>query len=145
MDMDLREQLLHAIHIAINAHGKQLDSNGQPYIGHCFRVMSAGQTLEEKIVGVLHDVLEDTELTVANLIIEGFSEEVVDAVHTLTKLENEDYNHYLKRVKRNDLAVRVKLNDLTDNMDLRRLETLTDEDVIRMRKYLDAYNQLTNK
>ncbi len=142
--MDLREQLLHAIHIAINAHGKQLDSNGQPYIGHCFRVMNAGQTLEEKIVGVLHDLLEETELTIIDLSTEGFSEEIIDAVHTLTKLENEEYDHYMGRVKRNDLAVRVKLNDLTDNMDLTRLKVLTDDDVVRMRKYLDAYIQLTD-
>ncbi len=107
--------------------------------------MNAGNTLEEKIVGVLHDVLEDTELTIANILIEGFSEEVVEAVHTLTKLENESYDHYLKRVKRNALAKRVKLNDLIDNMDLTRLESLTDDDVFRMRKYLDAYNELANK
>ncbi len=142
--MDLREQLLLAMHIAVNAHGKQLDRNGQPYIGHCFRVMNAGHTLEEKIVGVLHDVLEDTGLTIINLTTNGFSEEIIDAVHTLTKLENEDYNHYMSRVMRNDLAMRVKLNDLTDNMDLRRLKAITDDDVMRMRKYLDAYNQLTD-
>ena len=143
--MDLRAQLSHAIHIAINAHGKQMDRFGQPYIGHCFRVMNAGDTLEEKIVGVLHDVLEDTKLTVADLCFEGFSEVVIDAVHTLTKIENEDYNHYLNRVVQNDLATRVKLNDLTDNMDLRRLKVLSDDDVERMQKYLDAYNKLTNK
>ncbi len=143
--MDLREQLLHAMHLAINAHGKQLDKNGQPYIGHCFRVMSAGQTLEEKIVGVLHDILEDTKMSIIDLSAEGFSEHVIDAVHTLTKLENEDYDHYIGRVERNDLAIRVKLNDLTDNMDLRRLKFLTDDDVARMRKYLAAYNQLTSK
>ena len=142
--MDLKEQLLHAMYVAINAHGKQLDRNGLPYIGHCFRVMNAGQTIEEKIVGALHDVLEDTELSITNLSLEGFSENVIDAVHTLSKLENEDYDHYIRRVIRNDLAIRVKLNDLTDNMDLRRLETFTDDDVIRMRKYIDAYNQLTN-
>lgn len=143
--MDLRQQLTHAINIAISAHGKQKDRNGQPYIGHCFRVMNAGQTLEEKIVGVLHDVLEDTKLTVADLFFEGFSEVIVDAVHSLTKIENEDYNHYLNRVMQNDLATRVKLNDLTDNMDLRRLEVLSDDDVERMQKYLDAYNKLTDK
>lgn len=143
--MDLKQQLLHAMYIAVSAHGAQKDRNGQPYIGHCFRVMNAGQTVEEKIVGVLHDVIEDTDLTIRSLLIEGFSQEVVDAVHTLTKLDNEDYNHYLKRVKKCDLAIRVKLNDLTDNMDLRRLETLTDNDVLRMRKYIDAYNQLTNE
>ena len=143
--MDLREQLIHAIHIAIDAHGKQKDRVGQPYIGHCFRVMSAGHTLEEKIAGVLHDILEDTKWTIAALFFEGFSEEVVDAVHTLTKLENEDYNHYLERVMKNNLALRVKLNDLTDNMDLRRLKVLSDDDVERMRKYLDAYKKLTDK
>lgn len=143
--MDLKEQLVHAIHIAIRAHGEQKDRNGQPYIGHCFRVMNAGQTIEEKIVGVLHDVLEDTELTIGDLLMEGFSEEVVNAVHALTKLYNESYHHYLKRVKRDNVAIRVKLNDLTDNMDLRRLETLEEEDIFRMRKYLNAYNKLTNK
>lgn len=142
--MDLREQLLRAMNIAITAHGAQLDRYGQLYIGHCFRVMNAGQTIEEKIVGVLHDVIEDTGLTITDLLIEDFSEEVIDAVHTLTKLENEDYDHYIRRVMRSDLAIRVKLNDLTDNMDLRRLKVLTDDDVLRMRRYLEAYNQLTD-
>ena len=70
---------------------------------------------------------------------------MIDAVHALTKLENEDYDHYLRRVMRNNLATRVKLNDLTDNMDIRRLKIITDDDVARMRKYLNAYNQLTDK
>ena len=143
--MDLREQLTHAINIAIKAHGNQMDRNGQLYIGHPFRVMNAGQTLEEKVVGVLHDVVEDTHLNLMDLSADGFSEEIIDAVHALSKLENEDYNHYLGRVMRNDLATRVKLNDLTDNMDLRRLKSITDEDVTRLRKYLDAYIQLTDK
>ena len=143
--MNLREQLSHAINIAIKAHGNQVDSNGQPYIGHPFRVMAAGQTLEEKIVGALHDLVEDTHIRLMDLSKEGFSEEVIDAVHALTKLENEDYEHYLRRVMRNNLATRVKLNDLTDNMDIRRLKIITDDDVARMRKYLNAYNQLTDK
>lgn len=143
--MNLKEQLKHAMYIAIDAHRKQLDKNEQPYIGHLFRVMNAGQTIEEKIVGALHDIIEDTQITLCMLSKEGFSEEIIDAVHTLTKLDNEDYDHYLDRVKKNDLALRVKLNDLTDNMDLRRLTEMTDDDVTRMRKYLNAYNQLTNK
>ncbi len=96
-------------------------------------------------MGALHDVIEDTQITLCMLSKEGFSEEIIDAVHTLSKLDNEDYDHYLDRVKKNDLALRVKLNDLTDNMDLRRLTEMTDDDVTRMRKYLNAYNQLTNK
>ncbi len=143
--MDLREQLTHAIKLAIKAHGHQVDRTGQPYIGHPFRVMTAGHTLEEKIVGALHDLVEDTHIRLMDLSKEGFSEEVIDAVHALTKLENEDYDHYLRRVMRNNLATRVKLNDLTDNMDIRRLKIITDDDVARMRKYLNAYNQLTDK
>lgn len=143
--MDLREQLTHAIKLAIKAHGHQVDRTGQPYIGHPFRVMAAGHTLEEKIVGALHDLVEDTHLNLMDISMEGFSEEVIDAVHALTKLENEDYDHYINRVKRNNLATRVKLNDLTDNMDIRRLKIITDDDVARMRKYLNAYNQLTDK
>ena len=143
--MDLKEQLKRAMYIAIKAHEKQLDRNNQPYIGHPLRVMEAGKTSEEKIVGVLHDLIEDTKITLTNLSNEGFSDNIIDAVHALSKLDNEKYDHYIQRVQKNDLAVRVKLNDLTDNMDLRRLEELTDEDVTRMRKYLNAYNQLTNK
>lgn len=142
--MNLREQLSHAIQIAIEVHEKQKDRYGQPYIGHLFRVMAAGQTLEEKIVGVLHDVVEDTHLTLIDLSKKGFSEEIIDAIHALSKLENEDYEHYIRRLTRSDLAIKVKLNDLTDNMDLRRLKELKDEDVVRMRKYLHAYNMLTS-
>lgn len=143
--MNLEEQLRNAVFIAINAHNKQLDRNGQPYICHPFRVMEAGQTIEEKIVGVLHDVIEDTPLTLTDLSAKGFSEEIIDAVHALSKLEQESYDHYIGRIKRNNLAVRVKLNDLTDNMDLRRLNELSDNDIERIRKYLKAYNELINR
>ena len=143
--MNLEEQLRNAVFISIKAHNKQLDRNGQPYICHPFRVMEAGQTIEEKIVGVLHDVIEDTPLTLTDLSAKGFSEEIIDAVHALSKLEQESYDHYIGRIKRNNLAVRVKLNDLTDNMDLRRLNELSDNDIERIRKYLKAYNELINR
>ena len=143
--MDLQQQLCHAINIAIKAHHKQLDRSGQPYITHPFRVMESGQTLEEKIVGVLHDVIEDTTLTLNDLSVEGFSDVIIDAVDALSKTENEAYDHYIARVEKNELAIRVKLNDLTDNMDLKRLTEITDDDIVRMRKYLKAYNQLTDK
>ena len=123
--MDLKEQLSHAMYIAIKAHNDQTDRSGQPYIGHPFRVMEAGQTLEEKIVGVLHDLIEDTHIILTDLFTEGFSNDIIDAVHVLSKIENENYNHYIQRVKKNNLAVRVKLNDLTDNMDLKRLKKIS--------------------
>ena len=141
--MELYQQLDKAITIAIKAHDGQTDINGQPYIGHPFRVMNAGQTLPEKIVGILHDVVEDSPWTIEDLENEGFCPSVLNGVDAMTKRDDETYETYLSRVKTNPLAVRVKLNDLTDNMDIRRLNELTDKDITRMRKYLNAYKQLT--
>lgn len=144
--ISLKEQLNKAILIAIEAHAGQLDTNnGRPYIEHPFRVMNAGQTLSEKIVGILHDVVEDTHWTMDDLAGEGFSENVLAAIDALTRRDDESYDEYLERVKPIPLAVRVKLNDLTDNMDIRRWDSIPDHELTRLRKYLKAYNQLTEK
>ena len=103
-----------------------------------------GKTTEEKIVGVLHDVVEDSAWTFEQLESEGFSHEVIEALRCVTKLsETEPYDKFIARIKHNPLAVAVKLNDLTDNMDIRRLPYLSDKDVKRLKKYLKAYKQLT--
>ena len=133
-----------AIEIATEAHRGQLDKAGNEYIGHPLRVMAMGQSVEEKIVGVLHDVVEDSAWTFEQLAAEGFSAEIVEALRCVTKRsENEPYDKFISRIKGNPLAVAVKLNDLTDNMDIRRLPYLSDKDVKRLKKYLKAYKQLT--
>jgi (p)ppGpp synthase/HD superfamily hydrolase len=133
-----------AIEIATEAHRGQLDKAGCDYIEHPLRVMAAGKSLDEKIVGVLHDVVEDTNWTFEALAAEGFSAEVIEALRCVTKLsESEPYDKFIARVKRNPLAVAVKLNDLSDNMDIRRLPYLSDKDVKRLKRYLKAYKQLT--
>ena len=135
-----------AITIATEAHKGQFDKSGKEYIGHPLRVMEMGKTEEEKIVGVLHDVIEDTEWTFDKLAEEGFSQEVISALKCVTKLsENENYDDFIDRVKKNPLAVAVKINDLTDNMDIRRLPNLSDKDVKRLKKYLKAYKRLTGE
>ena len=132
-----------AIDIATKAHKGQVDKAGQPYIDHPLRVMNMGTTDEEKIVGVLHDVVEDSDWTFEELAAEGFSIEVIEALRCITKLsENEPYDKFIQRVKANPLAAKVKLYDLTDNMDIRRLAYISEKDVIRLRKYLKAYRQL---
>lgn len=145
--MNLKEQLNRAIKIAISAHERQLDTNnGRPYIEHTFRVMSAGHTLAEKIVGALHDVVEDTPWTLEQLREEGFTPEIIDGVDTITRRDGtETYDEYMLRVKANPLAIKVKLNDLTDNMDIRRWDSIPDHEVERLRKYLKAYKQLTEE
>ena len=138
--------LQRAIEIATQAHQGQFDKSGKDYIGHPLRVMEMGQTEEEKIVGVLHDVVEDTEWTFEALAEEGFSKDVIDALKCVTKIsENENYDDFIERVKKNPLAVAVKINDLSDNMDIRRLPYLSDKDVKRLKKYLKAYKKLTGE
>jgi (p)ppGpp synthase/HD superfamily hydrolase len=135
--------LQRAIEIATEAHQGQFDKAGNEYIGHPLRVMEMGASEEEKIVGVLHDVVEDTDWTFGMLEAEGFSQEVIAALKCVTKIsENENYDDFIERVRKNPLATAVKINDLTDNMDIRRLPYLSDKDVKRLKKYLKAYKKL---
>ena len=132
-----------AIEIATEAHRGQHDKAGNDYIEHPLRVMAAGKTLNEQIVGVLHDVVEDSDWTFEQLAAEGFSAEIIEALRCVTKLsEDEPYDKFISRIKCNPLAVAVKINDLSDNMDIRRLPYLSDKDIKRLKRYLKAYKQL---
>ena len=130
--------------IATSAHEGQVDKAGKPYIEHPMRVMNMGKTVEEKIAGVLHDVVEDSDWTFEMLEKEGIPKDVMDALRCVTKLsEDEDYDHFIERVKTNPLAVKVKINDLKDNMDITRLGEVAEKDLGRLNKYIRAYRQLT--
>lgn len=132
-----------AIRIAVKVHKGQTDKYGAPYIGHVLRVSGAGRTEEEKIVGALHDVVEDSDWTYDDLRKAGFTEQIVAAVKALTKESDDtDYEQFVERTRKNPLAIRVKLNDLTDNMDIRRMESVEEKDVKRLNKYLRAYKTL---
>jgi (p)ppGpp synthase/HD superfamily hydrolase len=97
----------------------------------------------EKIVAVLHDIIEDTDVTFYDLKNIGFSNEGLSALDCLTRKKDEDYVEYINRIKTNPIAIKVKLADLEHNMDLRRIEDLTDEDIIRsVKKYKRAWNEL---
>jgi len=139
----MQQLLSKAISIALKAHEGQFDKAGMPYIGHVMRVMQAGKTEDEKIGGVLHDLVEDTNWTFEMLLAEGFPTHIIDALRCVTKLsDDEPYNAFIQRIKTNPLAVAVKINDLTDNLDVRRLQNITDQDVERLRKYHNAYQEL---
>ena len=132
-----------AIEIATKAHEGATDKYGAPYINHVTRVMSMGESDNEKIVGVLHDVIEDTHWTFEDLEKEGFSKEVIDAIRCVTKTsEDEDYAEFINRVKTNPLAIKVKLNYLRDNLDIKRMPEVLESDLKRLNKYLRAYNEL---
>lgn len=144
--MFLKIILDRAKEIAKVAHEGQVDKAGKPYIEHPMRVMNMGKSMEEKIAGILHDVVEDSEWTFEMLEKEGIPKDVMDALRCVTKLsEDEDYDHFIARVKTNPLAIKVKLNDLKDNMDITRLEEVTEKDLARLNKYIRAYRQLTEE
>lgn len=137
------ELLRRAIDIAKEAHKGQVDKAGNEYIDHPLRVMIAVDSVSEKIVGVLHDVIEDTDWTFERLEAEGFTAEIIEALKCVTKLsEDEPYDAFIERVKTNPLAMAVKIKDLADNMDIRRLNELTEKDFKRLQKYHRAYKEL---
>ena len=109
-----------------------------PYILHPLWLMLRFESVDAMIVAVLHDAIEDSELTLDDLAREGFSPAVIDAVDALTHRPAESYDDYLRRVRANELARRVKLVDLEHNMDLRRIESVSKKDLERIHKYHKA-------
>ena len=140
----MEELLSKAITIALRAHEGQVDKAGRPYASHIMRVTEMCNTLDEKITGALHDIVEDTQWTFEMLYDEGFPKHIVDAVECLTRREGEDYFDYISRVKENELASRVKINDLNDNMDPRRCEELSDLNIERLSRYQKAKQELVD-
>lgn len=133
-----------AILIATLSHNGQVDKAGEPYILHPIRVMMRMTTHEEKIVAILHDVIEDTALSLPSLSHEGFGNEILDAIDTLTHRDGENYEEYIRRIKNGpDLARRVKLADLADNSNRSRIPFPSERDIRRWMKYEKAYQTLT--
>lgn len=132
-----------AIGIALNAHAGTKDKGGMPYILHPLRLMLNLSTKNEMIVAILHDIIEDTSVTLDDLREAGFSDDVVIAVDHLTRQDNENYADFIKRVSLNRLARKVKIEDLKDNMNMSRLSELTESDFQRLAKYHAALRTLT--
>lgn len=124
-----------AISLAADAHAGQVDKAGQPYILHPLRVMLRVDTDEERIAAVLHDIVEDTPITLEHLAQEGFSDAILKAVEALTKLPGENRLEAAARAAENKIACAVKLADNTENMDLRRIANPTEKDYARLKEY----------
>ena len=109
MDLDT------AITIAVRGHEGFLDKQDKPYILHPLRVMMQMDTIDEMIVAVLHDVIEDTDITIEYLTDAGFDNYIIESIIDLTRLKDEDYFSYIHRLAKNKLARKVKVADLKDN------------------------------
>jgi (p)ppGpp synthase/HD superfamily hydrolase len=135
--------LARAIALAAEAHVEQLDKSGAPYILHPIRMMLHMSSEAEMIVAILHDVVEDTPWTFDRLRAEGFSEEVIAALDGVTRRPEETYEEFVGRAETNPIARKVKLADLEDNMDLKRLgESLSEHAVERLKRYHRAWQFL---
>jgi (p)ppGpp synthase/HD superfamily hydrolase len=124
-----------AIEIAVSAHKGQVDKAGAPYIMHPLRVMMSLSTEAERIVGVLHDVVEDSDWTFDLLKEEGFEEEILAALASVTAIPGEEYADFIARASSNPIGKQVKIADLNDNMDMRRISDPTHRDFERLKKY----------
>ena len=142
--LSYNEQFQIALELAVEKHKNQTDKAGNPYILHPLHVMENVNSKEGKIVAILHDIIEDTDVTEDYILKIGLSKRIVDAVVALTRSEDIDYQEYIKNLSSNPLAKEVKLADLEHNMDLKRLPTLEEKDLERNRKYQIAYHYLIN-
>ncbi|MAT40348.1 MAG: hypothetical protein CL946_12170 [Ectothiorhodospiraceae bacterium] len=135
----------HALRIALGVHSGQRDRYERPYILHPLTVALHGDTDDEIITGLLHDVIEDSEeWTTERFRVEGFPRRITEAVDCLSKREGEVWDDYIDRVVTDELAMRVKLNDLRHNMDARRMDSFGEKDAERFNRYLAAYRRITS-
>jgi (p)ppGpp synthase/HD superfamily hydrolase len=134
-----------ALQIAVQAHAGQKDKSGAAYIFHPLRVMMRCTHPTAKIVALLHDVVEDTDVTFEQLEKEGFSPEVLATLRLVTHDPKVSYEDYIESIAQDKLATEIKIADLEDNSDIRRLQQVDDKAIARLRKYHAAYQRLTGK
>lgn len=140
------DELEKAIAIALKAHEGVLDKSGKPYILHPLRLMMQMDSEEARITAVLHDVVEDSTITLSDLAASGFSSEILDALALLTHdKDSVPYEDYIEGIKSNALARQVKLADLEHNMDPLRLQApLSERDLDRLQRYRLAWDVLSD-
>ena len=127
-----------ALKLCFDAHKDQIDKSGMPYVFHPFHLAEQMKTEETTIVALLHDLVEDTEYTIEDLVDMGFDKAVTDAIALMTHADNVDYMDYVRMIKDNPIAKEVKLADLNHNSDLTRLDVIDEKALIRRKKYLKA-------
>ncbi len=145
-------QLDKAIRLATHAHFGQKDRAGAPYILHPIRVMMNVTTIEGKIVGICHDIIEDTYVTKTDLIKMKFPDVCISAIDCMTRREHESYDSYIQHVISNKLASKCKLEDMKDNSNIYRLQKIHKRQLDMISKYhkatfkiLDAYPELASR
>ena len=139
---DYAKLLEKAALICVSKHQGQRDKMGCAYFQHPMRVAIRCATDDEKIVALLHDTIEDTDLTPEHLLSDGFPRYIVDAILSVTKRDGESYEEFVARAKENPIGRFVKIHDLEDNLDVMRLNEISPDMAARFTKYLKALSFL---
>jgi len=143
MNLSLVER---AVRRALEAHAGQKEENGRPYVLHALRLMLRMDSEQEMAAAVLHDVVEDTGTTLEELRAEGFPEQVLAAVALLTHdKKNVSYRRYVERIASDPLARKIKLADLEDNLDVKRLARIGVRETLRLKRYYEAWHRLSRE
>lgn len=127
-----------ALRVAFEAHKDQMDKSGLPYVFHPFHLAEQMKDEQTTAAALLHDVVEDSEYTFADLEKMGFDKQVLDALALLTHQPEVDYFDYVRKIRTNPIAAAVKKADLKHNSDLSRLNEVTQEHLERVEKYRKA-------
>lgn len=131
-----------AINICFEKHKNQVDKSGLPYVFHPWHVAEQMNDENSTIVALLHDILEDTDTKIEELMQEGFNNEIIEALDYLNHREDIDYFDYIQHISENELATKVKLADLRHNMDLSRIKNITIDDIKRLERYKKSFEFL---
>lgn len=142
----MKNVLASAIALAASKHEDQIDKGGKAYILHPIRMMMRLRTNDEELmaIAILHDVVEDSDITIGDLIALGYSIRIVAGVDALTRKDDETYDQFIKRCAQNRDAKLVKREDLRDNSDITRLKGLRQKDFERLEKYSRAFIYLSD-
>lgn len=131
-----------ALKLCFEAHKEQVDKSGMPYVFHPFHLAEQMKTEETTVVALLHDLVEDTDYTIEDLMSMGFSKSITDAIALMTHANDVEYMDYVRKIKNNPIAKAVKLADLKHNSDLTRLDVADEKALSRREKYLKAIKLL---
>ncbi|MBQ8000826.1 MAG: bifunctional (p)ppGpp synthetase/guanosine-3',5'-bis(diphosphate) 3'-pyrophosphohydrolase [Ruminococcus sp.] len=133
-----------ALCICFDAHKEQRDKSGLPYVFHPFHLAEQMEDETTTVVALLHDTIEDTDLTIEHLREQGFNEDILEAIALMTHSPEVPYMDYVAKIKTNPIARAVKLADLRHNSDLSRLDTVDEKALQRVEKYKQAIRLLTD-
>ena len=139
-------QYLHkAITIACDAHQGQSSINGEPYILHPLRLLIKAKSNEERIIAILHDVIEKTNISLADLKNKGFDQNIISSIDSLSRRRGESYVDYIGRLMQNRISVKIKLLDLADNIKMHSENNDNGIYDVKINQYKNALKQIRSK